>query len=236
MNAGQLRAVLAALAVAGIFVATPAERSDAQIGLFAALNTNTSPLGQSDADAVTSEEPPGPVSPIAPSVQIAPYSGVVPAALLLHVPVSGVVPGDVGVAPQIRNPLAMDPDAAARGMRDFDNFNCSGCHAANGAGGMGPSLSDDMWLYRSSPANIYLTIIQGRQKGMPAFGAMLPDRVVWELVSYIESITEKPNGKFGKTINADQDLPPIEQVSANRITTANPWAYTEPFHNGQKPQ
>jgi hypothetical protein len=64
---------------------------------------------------------------------------------------------------------------------------------------------------------------------------MLPDRVVWELVTYIESIAEKPNGKFGKTINAEEQLPPIEQVSANRLTTANPWGYTEPFHNGQKP-
>lgn len=230
------RAAAAAIAVASVFVATPAERSEAQIGLLPSINTATSPLGQSDAEAITSEEPPGPVSPIAPSAQVAPYTGIVPASVLLRVPVSGVVPGDVGVAPQIRNPLENDPDAAARGMRDFNYFNCSGCHAANGAGGMGPSLSNDVWLYRSSPANIYLTIIQGRQRGMPAFGAMLPDRVVWELVSYIESIAEKPSGKFGKTVNPQQDLPPVEQVSANKITTANPWGYTEPFHNGQKPQ
>ena len=184
---------------------------------------------QNGAD-VTSEEPPGPAGQTA---QNAPFSGSVPAATLLRVPVTGIVPGNQPVAPDIKNPLESDPDASTRGMRDFDTFNCSGCHAANGAGGMGPSLSDDQWLYRSSPANIYLTIVQGRSKGMPAFGTLLPDRVIWELVSYIQSITEKPSGTFGKTISSDS--PDREQVSANRLQTPNPWRYTEPFYNGQKP-
>jgi len=236
MDPGRLRVALAMLSLSGIFIATPAERSDAQIGVLPPVNPETAPIGQSDADAITSEEPPGPVTPTAPSAQVAPYSGSVPASLLLRVPVSGVVPGDIAVAPPIRNPLENDPDAAARGMRDFDYFNCSGCHAPNGVGGMGPALSDDVWLYRSSPANIYLTIVQGRQKGMPSFGAMLPDRVVWELVTYIESIAEKPNGKFGKTVNPNEDQPSVEQISQNKMKTVNPWGYTEPFHNGQKPQ
>jgi cytochrome c oxidase cbb3-type subunit III len=230
------RLAFVAIALTAFFAATPAENTDAQIGILMGTNPANSPSGQSEADAIASEEPPGPVTPNVPPVQIAPFSGLIPAGVLLRVPVSGVVPGDVAVAPVIQNPLANDPDAAARGMRDFENFNCSGCHAANGAGGMGPSLSNDKWLYRSSPANIYLTIIQGREKGMPSFGAMLPDRVVWELVTYIESIAEKPTGQFGKTINPEEQLPPIEQISANRMKTANPWAFTEPFHNGQKPE
>jgi cytochrome c oxidase cbb3-type subunit III len=236
MSTGRMRLGLAMLSIAVVFVATPAERSDAQIGALPPVNPETASPAQSPADAITSEQPPGPATPISPAAQLAPYSGAIPASLLIRVPVSGVVPGDVAVAPQIRNPLESDPDAAARGMRDFDYFNCSGCHAANGAGGMGPSLSNDTWLYRSSPANIYLTIIQGREKGMPSFGAMLPDRVVWELVSYIESIAEKPNGKFGKTVNPNIDEPSVEQISQNQIRTVNPWGYTEPFHNGQKPQ
>jgi hypothetical protein len=64
---------------------------------------------------------------------------------------------------------------------------------------------------------------------------MLPDSTVWELVSYVDSIAEKPNGKFGKTISAAESLPDMEQVSANRVQTADPWGATEAFHNGQKP-
>ena len=166
------------------------------------------------------------------------YSGAIPAAALLRVPVTGIYPGGnpAGLNPNMQNPLANDPDPAQRGMRDFDSFNCSGCHAANGGGGMGPSLSDDAWIYRSSPANIYLTILQGRSAGMPAFGAMLPDRTVWELVAYIQSISEKPNGKFGKTTSLDPQSPAQEQVPAGNVQTSTPWRFMQPIaKNGGRP-
>src|ERR1051325_7607725 len=166
------------------------------------------------------EQKPRPAPP-----QPAMYSGSIPAAALLRVPVTGVIPGGANVAPNIKNPLANDPNAAQRGMKDFDAFNCSGCHAANGACGMGLSLSDEKWIYRSSPANLYLTIAQGRAKGMPAWGAMLPDRVIWELVSYIQSISEKPSGKFGKTTSAQPLSPDQEQVPPEKMQTPQPWNF-----------
>jgi len=177
------------------------------------------------------------VTPGAPPKQMADnYGGAIPAGALLRVPVTGVYPGGAatGLNPNMQNPLANDPDAVQRGMKDFDVFNCSGCHAANAGGGMGPSLSNDLWIYRSSPANIYLTIVQGRAAGMPAFGAMLPDRTVWELVAYIQSISAKPGPTFGATTSVD--IPQTEQVPAGQIHTATPWNYTEPMPpNGEKP-
>ena len=164
------------------------------------------------------------------------YGGAAPTGALLRVPVTGIYPGGAptGLNPAMQNPLANDPDAAQRGMKDFDIFNCSGCHAANAGGGMGPSLSNDLWIYRSSPANIYLTIVQGRSAGMPAFGAMLPDRTVWELVAYIQSISEKPGPTFGTTTSVD--IPQTEQVPAGQLQTATPWDTTEPMPpNGEKP-
>lgn len=164
------------------------------------------------------------------------YAGAVPAAELLRVPVTEIIPGNVkSVVPDIKNPLAGDPDAVVRGMRDFDTFNCSGCHAANGAGGMGPALSNNKWIYGSSPANIYLDIVQGRAHGMPAWGAMLPDRTVWELVAYIKSISDDPDKAFGKTTSANPPSPAIEQVPAEKITTPTPWKYTQKSSNGQTP-
>lgn len=163
-----------------------------------------------------------------------PYSGMVPSDQLIKQPVTTVFPGVTPVDPDIHNPLAGDPDAAERGLRDFQRFNCVGCHADNGAGGMGPSLSNDKWIYGANPAQIYLTILQGRPNGMPAWGSMLPDRVIWELVSYVKSITEKPT-TFGKTISRAPQSPALEQVPADKQTTTRPWDYTEPFQNGQKP-
>lgn len=166
------------------------------------------------------------------------HGAAVPAGALLRVPVTGIYPGGSpeGLNPNMQNPLANDPDAAVRGMRDFDAFNCSGCHAANAGGGMGPSLSNDKWIYRSSPANIYLDIVQGRSAGMPAFGAMLPDRTVWELVAYIQSISKKPGRDFGTTVSADPESQPIEQVPAGQVQSVTPWRYTEPMPpDGEKP-
>lgn len=169
--------------------------------------------------------------PTTAQVQSSESSGLIAAPTLLRVPVTGVYPGGTpaGLNPDMANPLANDPNAAQRGMRDFDAFNCSGCHAANAGGGMGPSLSNNKWIYRSSAANIYLTIVQGRSAGMPAFGAMLPDRTVWELVAYIQSITEKPTGQFGVTTSLEPQSPAREQVPAGRMQTTSPWQFTEPM-------
>ena len=107
---------------------------------------------------------------------------------ILHVPVSNLHPGNVSFAPNIPNPLAHDPQATTRGMQDFNQFNCVGCHAANGGGGMGPALSEGQFIYGSAPANLFLSIYQGRPNGMPAWGGVLPESTIWELVAYVESI------------------------------------------------
>lgn len=165
------------------------------------------------------------------------YVGIVAPQKLLRVPVTGIYPGGTprGLNPDMQNPLAKDPDAVTRGEKDFDSFNCSGCHMARGGGGMGPALSNDKWIYRSSAANIYLDIAQGRSKGMPAFGAMLPDRTIWELVAYVQSISQQPGSVLGTTTSASPQSPDIEQVPAGKLQTATPWKFTEPMPpNGEE--
>lgn len=159
--------------------------------------------------------------------------GVGLAEQLVHVPVSKLFPGGVAVNPKIDNPVAQDPKAIQRGMEYFTTFNCVGCHAANGAGGMGPSLSNSVFIYGAAPENIYLTILQGRPRGMPAWGAMLPDHIIWDLVSYVKSISNAPSTEWGTTTSLDALK--IEQVPAEYQQTATPWQYTEPFSYGKKP-
>jgi len=51
------------------------------------------------------------------------------------------------------------------------------------------ALMDAEWLYGSEPQNIYTTIIEGRPKGMPAFGGKVPDQQIWQLVAYVQSMS-----------------------------------------------
>jgi cytochrome c oxidase cbb3-type subunit 3 len=118
-------------------------------------------------------------------------------------------------------------------MTYFNQFNCIGCHAPNGGGGMGPSLSNSTFIYGSEPENIYLTILQGRPKGMPAWGNILPDHVIWDLVTYISGISKKPSEPWGKTTSVSGFK--IEQIPAEFMSTVSPWKHTAPFSYGQAP-
>ena len=154
---------------------------------------------------------------------------------LIGMPVSGLFPGGVSTRPNLNNPVGNDPAAVQRGMSYYTAFNCVGCHAPNGGGGMGRALSNRFFQYGGEPANIYLSILQGRPNGMPAWGGVLPDAVIWDLVAYIEQISKDPAAKeWGTTISLQS--PSIQQVPANYLMTTNPWAYTVPFSHGQKPE
>lgn len=153
---------------------------------------------------------------------------------LIKVPVSGIHPGNVASVPVIRNPVEGDPKAVQLGLQYFNAMNCVGCHAPNGAGGMGRALSNRFFQYGWTPANIYLSIAQGRPNGMPAWGSTLPPEAIWDLVAYIQSISQAPVEEWGTTVSAKS--PSIEQVPAEFEMTTTPWAHTEPFSYGQKPE
>lgn len=153
---------------------------------------------------------------------------------LLDVPATSLIPGDIEISTGVENPGAGDAGSAQRGMKYFADFNCSGCHAANGGGGMGPALSNRSFIYGDEPGQIYLSIAQGRPAGMPAWGTVLPKPVIWDLVTYIRSISRAPNPQWGSTTSLEAF--DIEQVPAEFKQTPDPWKYTEPFSFGQEPR
>jgi cytochrome c oxidase cbb3-type subunit 3 len=95
----------------------------------------------------------------------------------------GVGPGASGmIARYERNALAL-----AAGKRLWGWYNCSGCHA-NGGGGSGPALIDDVWIYGGDAEAIYRTIAEGRANGMPAYGGRIPNDQMWQLAAYVRSM------------------------------------------------
>jgi cbb3-type cytochrome c oxidase subunit III len=85
-----------------------------------------------------------------------------------------------------RNPLADSPDAIAAGARLYGT-NCSGCHGRDLTGGIGPDLTDQVWVHGGKPGDIYLTIGNGTPNGMPRWNDRLTPAEIWRLVSYIRS-------------------------------------------------
>lgn len=103
--------------------------------------------------------------------------------------VSELQPGVVtDTTTHVANPYENNAYAISEGQRLFGWYNCAGCHS-NGGGGMGPPLMDEKWIYGSSPENIYATIVQGRPNGMPSFGGRIPTQQVWQIVSYVRSLS-----------------------------------------------
>lgn len=116
------------------------------------------------------------------------YGAGIPAGQgqLSRVPVSGLHISPMGA--NIKNPYGNDPTAVLEGQKLFIGMNCAGCHAPGGGGGMGPPLSDNVWIYGNSDGELYLTIEHGRPNGMPAWGSTLPPQAIWSLISYIRTL------------------------------------------------
>ena len=76
---------------------------------------------------------------------------------------------------------------------------CAQCHGSNAAGAVGyPNLLDDNWLWGGSLDEIYYTISHGirneddpdaRWSEMPAFGDILSDEEVSQVVQYVRNIS-----------------------------------------------
>jgi cytochrome c oxidase cbb3-type subunit III len=198
--------------------------------------TSPTPRTTAPAAPAPASELPQPQSQPQPGGTEAEDAPILPYASPSHVleaPVSALLPGNTQGRPVIRNPVEGDPEAIQRGMGYFDMFNCSGCHAPNAGGGMGPSLSNRFFIYGGAPQNIYLSIYQGRPNGMPSWGAMLPENIIWDLVAYIRSISSEPSTTWGRTFSHEAFT--IEQVPAEFAKTATPWSETQRFSFGQKP-
>jgi cytochrome c oxidase cbb3-type subunit 3 len=77
--------------------------------------------------------------------------------------------------------------ALAAGKRLWTWYNCNGCHA-NGGGGSGPALMDEVWIYGGDAEAIVRSIAEGRPDGMPAFGGRIPRDQIWQLAAYVRSL------------------------------------------------
>jgi cytochrome c oxidase cbb3-type subunit 3 len=87
--------------------------------------------------------------------------------------------------------VAADPRAREMGERLFLN-NCAQCHGSDARGSRGvPNLTDNEWLYGSSPEAIKTTITKGRQGAMPPMAQAVggPEDVA-DVAHYVLSLSD----------------------------------------------
>lgn len=102
------------------------------------------------------------------------------------------------------NPFAGDPQAIEAG-RELYQVNCATCHGPEGKGD-GPAaaalpvqpanLADAEMMAEASDGFLYWRISQGmmspgmEKSGMPAFGHMLSEEQIWQIISYVRTLSE----------------------------------------------
>lgn len=86
-----------------------------------------------------------------------------------------------------------DKAAAERGAAMYQTA-CAACHGADAKGNQGvgaPDLTDNVWLYGSTPSKITQTILHGRAGVMPAQKEALGEEKVHLLAAYVLSLSAK---------------------------------------------
>lgn len=120
-----------------------------------------------------------------------------------------LVPGPERQTIRLVNLEGRDTVMIAAGKTLYAWYNCAGCHAPEGGGGMGPPLSDGEWIYGSDPASVYETIVRGRPNGMPTWGGRIPEDHIWKLVAYVRSLSQPPPvARIPPAQNAPTDTTP----------------------------
>jgi cytochrome c oxidase cbb3-type subunit 3 len=85
-----------------------------------------------------------------------------------------------------------DPELAAAGESRFQLM-CVACHQLDGSGNQAlgaPDLTDSIWLYGGNPADIKLTITEGRNGSMPAHANLLDEDRRRLLAAYVIGLSD----------------------------------------------
>lgn len=87
--------------------------------------------------------------------------------------------------------LVDDPAAMRIGASLYANY-CSQCHGANALGAIAfPNLTDDVWNWGGSPAQIEQTLVSGRIGAMPALGGVFASGdALDEMVRYVRNMAD----------------------------------------------
>ena len=104
--------------------------------------------------------------------------------------------------------LSKDPDALSAGKSVFVS-KCAACHVSDGGGLVGPNLADTSWIHgKGKLSDIYGVVRDGvPDKGMPAWGALLTDPELNQVVAYVKKFqgTQPANAKAAQGVEVSAE-------------------------------
>jgi mono/diheme cytochrome c family protein len=107
-------------------------------------------------------------------------------AVKAEAPVTGPTTDTVPAA----NPYKGSAHEVAEGANLYAE-NCAGCHGDKAEGGIAPPLVRvEQYVYGGSDSDLFISVMDGRGGGMPAFKSTLGEKKVWEVLAYIDSINK----------------------------------------------
>ncbi len=78
-------------------------------------------------------------------------------------------------------------DGGVKKGKEVYDLNCMPCHAENGAGDVGPNLTDDHWLLaQGTPDTLYSIVFNGSEaNGMPIWSELISKDEIYQAVAYV---------------------------------------------------
>lgn len=78
-------------------------------------------------------------------------------------------------------------DGGVKKGKEVYDLNCLPCHAENGAGDVGPNLTDDHWLLaKGTPETVYGVVFNGSEaNGMPIWSDLISKDEIYQAVAYV---------------------------------------------------
>jgi cytochrome c oxidase cbb3-type subunit 3 len=114
----------------------------------------------------------------------------------------------------------------SQGKQLYSEFNCNGCHA-EGGGVSGPAFLDGWWRYGPQIVSIFVSIRDGRPRGMPAFKSRLTTEQIWQLAGYVQTIGAWSAKTSAPSRNdAMQSRPSENRSPAKSSFASDQWPYS----------
>lgn len=118
-------------------------------------------------------------------------------------PINLIAAAEVG---SLTNPFLGQPDAIAEGRELFLANSCNGCHGGTGGGGMGPPLSNGVWVYGIDDDTLFRLVTLGsetlQEEGysrvarekvvgpMPPYEGIIENSDdLWKILAWVRSIS-----------------------------------------------